>query len=855
MKKKSIYALLFVILSLHFSAALRAQDYRQIKQQIAAGKEDQALQALAGVTNKNDIAYLNLTGEAYLHKGLYEEALENFTKAEYLQEQNPDGKKTRLADTYSFIAILHWTTGNDQVALQYHFKALDLRTQMDDRAAIAASINDIGLVYSRSDPPKALEYYQKALKEYKALYGKMDDRTATAYVNIGFAYSNLGKATGNLQDYAMALDNLENALAIRQQVNRGSTREAFVHASIGVVYSRLGELAQALQEFEIALSIYQGNYGARHPEIASTLNQIGNTKYAQGKFKEAINYYQQAIIANVVTFDRADSYQHPGLENYYNADVLLRSLYQKALAFEDLHNSFSLKIKDLETAYHTIGLCDSLIDKIRQFRTSEADKVALGILAADIYESAIRISLNMAEVRWARQEYNARAFYYADKSKSAVLLEAIADANARSFAGIPDDLLAQERLFKAEVTYYEQKLAGKPTPEEEKRYRKELFEWTKNYNDLIASLEELYPTYYNLKHNVRVPSVTQVQDKLPEGSALISYFVATRDSLVYAFVVTPKTLKIEEIPLAADYELNISGYRNAMYYAAPNTYKQTARALYKQLLPFRLPGNVNKLIIIPSGRMATIPFESLITQPITGAAGFADIPYLINQYFISYQYAASLYLNPHVEMMPQSTISLFAPVEFAGRRLSPLPGTATEVQDISNLFAGSSAAVSLFVEDKATVSKVESAEVIRSKYLHFATHGIVDEMRPERSQICLAMEDGNTGSLYSGDIYGLNLSADLVVLSACETGLGKISRGEGIIGLTRALIYAGSNNLVVSLWRVGDASTSLLMTNFYRSMLQGNTYAEALTYAKKEMIRSGGYASPYYWAPFVLIGE
>ena len=128
-------------------------------------------------------------------------------------------------------------------------------------------------------------------------------------------------------------------------------------------------------------------------------------------------------------------------------------------------------------------------------------------------------------------------------------------------------------------------------------------------------------------------------------------------------------------------------------------------------------------------------------------------------------------------------------------------------------------------------------------------------MRPERSQICLATNDESLGSLFSGDIYGLDLSADLVVLSACETGLGKISKGEGIIGLTRALIYAGSNNLVVSLWRVNDASTSVLMKDFYSMMLNDNGYAEALRAAKLQMIATEEYSSPYYWATFVLIGE
>jgi CHAT domain-containing protein len=507
-------------------------------------------------------------------------------------------------------------------------------------------------------------------------------------------------------------------------------------------------------------------------------------------------------------------------------------------------------------AYSTIDQCDLLIDKIRQFRSSESDKVVLGSLASEVYESAIRISLNMAEISWGKSVYREKAFYFSDKSKSAVLLAAIADANAKSFAGIPNDLLEQERLFKAQVTYYEQKLAGKPTAIEEVQYRKELFDWTKNYNDLIASLEELYPTYFNLKHNAKIPNVAAIQRKLVEGSALISYFVAPEDSVVYAFVITSKGLKVHEKPLAEDYDLNISGYRNSMYYDAPNTYKKTARALYDQLFSFKLPGDINKLIIIPAGRMATIPFESLISSDIDiNTTSFSAIPYLIKDFAFSYLYAASLFLNPHVEMPPNQTISLFAPVEFKGRRLSTLPGTATEVNDISNLFAGSSSDVSIFLEDKATVSEVKSLAVTQSKYLHFATHGIVDELRPERSQICLATGQDDMGSLFSGDIYSLNLSADLVVLSACETGLGKISKGEGIIGLTRALIYAGSNNLVVSLWRVGDASTSLLMTDFYRSMLQNNSYSAALRNAKLGMIKSAEYSSPYYWAPFVLIGE
>ena len=337
---------------------------------------------------------------------------------------------------------------------------------------------------------------------------------------------------------------------------------------------------------------------------------------------------------------------------------------------------------------------------------------------------------------------------------------------------------------------------------------------------------------------------------------MLSYFIGENNNRMYLFMITKTKYKVFDVELQDEYDRNISGYRNAMYYDMPNTYTETARNLYTQLIPGTIPGGIKKLIIIPAGRMATIPFEALITRKLNQEkVAFRDLPYLINQYYVSYQYAASLLLNPAIEPTTRESIALFAPIDFNTRGLSRLPGSEQEVNDIADLFAGSSAQVGLYVNKLATPAAVRSDEVKESKFLHFATHGVVDEVKPERSEICLSASGSDEGNLYSGDIYNLNLSADLVVLSACETGLGKISKGEGIIGLTRALIYAGSNNLVVSLWRVGDASTAVLMTDFYRSMLQGNSYADAMRLAKQGMIKSGTYSSPYYWAPFVLIGE
>jgi len=147
------------------------------------------------------------------------------------------------------------------------------------------------------------------------------------------------------------------------------------------------------------------------------------------------------------------------------------------------------------------------------------------------------------------------------------------------------------------------------------------------------------------------------------------------------------------------------------------------------------------------------------------------------------------------------------------------------------------------------------------KYLHFATHGFVNTDKPELSGIFLAQDStlDEDGILYQGEIYNLELNADLTVLSACETGLGKIKKGEGLIGLTRALLYAGSRNIIVSLWSVADESTSELMIDFYKNLLEGNQllseFSKPLQKAKLKMIEEGKYAHPFYWSPFILIGK
>jgi CHAT domain-containing protein len=203
-------------------------------------------------------------------------------------------------------------------------------------------------------------------------------------------------------------------------------------------------------------------------------------------------------------------------------------------------------------------------------------------------------------------------------------------------------------------------------------------------------------------------------------------------------------------------------------------------------------------------------------------------------------------------------ILLCAPVSFpVNDQLNDLPGTEAEVKAISGLFQSKSFKNASYVHQDASEQLIKSDKIGDYNLLHFATHGVVDENNPELSRVFLqSSSEAEDGNLFAGEIYNLKLRANLVTLSACQTGLGKISKGEGVVGLSRALAYAGAQNILVSFWSVGDASTAALMTDFYGHLLGGNNqdYSRNLRKAKLDLIQKADFSAPYYWAPFVLIG-
>jgi CHAT domain-containing protein/Tfp pilus assembly protein PilF len=792
-------------------------------------------------------------GFLYLNKGRNDLAEEDLSESIRLFESGGSLNSPEAARSFNFLGLVYMNTGKYNQAEEQMLHALELRKANPGiyRELIAASYNDLGLVYSQSDDDKAIQSYNLALNLYKEIHGEFHPKIAIVNTNLAIIYRKLGK-------YNEAIANFESALKIWEGIYSGShATKAFLIFNIGQTYFKMGAFNMASENYEKALSIYREIYSERHPEIANILNAMGNLKISQGSFEEALGYYQSALKANSPVFKSENIQDNPNARSYFNGNILLYSLLFKAEALETRYYRKTIKLNDLKIALNTLLLCDSVIDQLRQRSVNQSDKLALGTISADVYADGVRIAYAVSLNDFFKEQSREIAFFFAEKSKGAVLQEAISDTDAKTFAGVPANLLDKERDLKSALASVTQKIATMTDDKGMQPLRETAFNLNQEYVLFIKDLEKKYPGYFNLKFNTNSPSVSQIRELLDPSTAVISYFMDAGQNRLYIFEISLKNFRIFDKPIPPDFDRLITGYRNSIYYNEFASVKETGSLLYRILIP-RIPRMVKNLVIIPSDRLSILPFESLVEKN-DEKAGYNETKFLLNRFSIRYEFSAGLILQKSKSAANKSTsIYLCAPINFpASENLTDLPGTQSEVNDIYKLFTDKHLTASIFTGSNANEKEIKSGELKKYSFLHLATHGVVDEKNPELSRVYLQPSmPKEDGKLYAGEIYNLELNANLVTLSACKTGLGKITKGEGVIGLSRALIYAGARNLIVSYWNVSDASTAQLMKDFYMMQLENPhmEFSENLRLAKLNLFNGGKYNAPYYWAPFILIG-
>ncbi len=790
---------------------------------------------------------LTQLGLSYLNLGHNDDALESLLEAEGSFPQSDSKEKANCLDA---IGQVYNNNKNKQLAAQYLEQAFRMRRNLfgPQSVEVGNSYNNLGQVFLQSDPLQAIIYFNRAKGIYEGQLGNSSRRALRTSINIAFADM-------EQENYDDALEQLNEVKSIYDATyQEDHPNKAYILTIIGNVYLKKGEYERALLNEREALEMYISLFGEKHPDVANTYFLIGEAMRAKREYKEAVKFYQHSIYANIPDQTFADIYELPTLSNYFESNILLSSLYGKAVALSDLHFEKTLNVKDLVGSIDTYRKCDDLITIIRRKRLNEQDKLRLGQIAKEVYENGIQLSLILSEQSLNRKKYIQTAFDFCERSKSSVLLEAITESKAKKFAGIPDEQIQLEDSLKDEISYLEQQLAQQENADNQEM-KDLLFSYQNSYREFISNLEANYPEYYNLKYDQSIATIASIQKHLTDNMAMLSYFLGEDE--IYIFIITAKGMKAERKQKGENFDRLTSALRNAIKYNSKSAFFKTAKSLHSLLIP-SVPPNINELVILPDGVLGTLPFESFI-DPDDDSEDYSKAKFLIKDYHISYDYSATLFnerIADETQINPE--ILLIAPISFENNeiRMNALPGSEEEIDEIRYLFMGSNCETKVQTGNDASEANFKKENLGKYRYLHFATHGLVNESEPALSRIFLKPGTNEDGSLYTGEIYNLDIDADLVTLSACETGLGKVAKGEGIVGLSRALQYAGANNIIVSLWQVADASTAQMMIEFYKYNLNNehHGYNTALRKAKLSLLNSEEYARPYYWAPFILVG-
>lgn len=805
-------------------------------------------------------------------------ALDYYNEAVGIYKSLPaeEQSKTDIAIAYNNISTIMSNLGDYHSRYEYMTQVVDLLTEdlgRDHRYTAIAHNNMAAACRQLKRYDEAMKHHKIALGIRKRILGKNHPDVAQSYHNLGVLY-------GELEDYGKLFAYADTAQQIRQvYMDPSHPNLARGWSVLGKAAARLGDHAAEARYLSKALVAFEAQFNI-HPALAAAHKDWGDYLLQQGDTTAALLSYQKALAANVQGFaphTTSNPAGHPLSET-----TQAKILSQKAL----IQEKQAMSRKDDEgllAAWETYKLAAHMVDTARFRITSEESRQQLLENARPIYEGSMRV-LWQLQSRGIEGNWSNEAFALAEHYKSVLLMESVAESIALKSAGLPPALVARQKLLQKTVSDWDAAWYKAVTRNDSAAMalsRDSLFFARRDWNAFQDSLEQVMPAFAEMKQSWRgqVPA-DQIAKELAPNEQMIAFFICQNS--LFSFQISTGGVQWYRQELSEERERAILSWIESL--RSPRTdYTATDREAFARQghdIYTYLLGEISaatplseRLVIVPDGMLGYLPFELLLSKE-AGDAPFRKMPYLLRDRRISYAYSGSLWhyaaRSPHVEAATQlaafapdyapgnwaeasdSTEDLVAMLVRSGEM--PLPGAQEESRRISSMLSGVA-----WLGNEATEERFKN---IAHQYgiLHLSMHGVIDDENPQYSKLLFAHAPGSKedGLLNASELYHLPLNARLVVLSACNTGFGKIKAGEGIMSLSRAFTYAGCPSTVMSLWKVPDAATSQLMVHFYRGLRDGLPKDEALRQAKLnylDQIEDPLTAHPYYWAGFVQAGN
>lgn len=809
---------------------------------------------------------------------------------------------------YTRMGLLYFALEEREKSIEYHLKCIYILKNLPQKTAVEAE-----LAHSYSYLADAMGQDQ-AIVHYKKSLAFLTDHESHLLLRIK-NYRKIGERYNWKDDFVQAWPYIQKAdsLWIKNEPTyfADSTFQfarAGIYRSIGHYWKQQWNFDKSLYYYKKYVEVWErygsGPVTAENISMLMEIAEIYNwgfresTSYADS----SIYYTQKALIKACKTFNTYDQTQLPQLEDLKNITYMYAILKQLARFIEGKATTYGSKEdekKSLQIALNLMDLADQFHTRsLRQISTLRAGQ-AEGLIQRSnmIYYASIIFSYRIYKLN-PTEELLEKLFYFSQRMKAQKLWLIQLKETANQIGNLPDSIQRKEQHLLADIQQFEKKILharyDKDSILVDEYLNNQLFEAHRAYESFQVQLERNYPLYLRSKFNFSPTSIAELQQVLAPDELLIEYAISGWEQLAFVvqkdqppqLAILGKTKSGREIIIKKLEQVHDLLQRSPMVRKSSRSkFIKLSHELYQYLIEPLEKSLVNKkrLIIISHDQTNYIPFEILLAKGEVKA--FKELDFLVKEFAFSYHYSSHTFVQSRQRTNRiGSGVYVFAPVydDQEGLALSgnaasivsanqilrafdeegaytPLPASEFEAIDIMQLFnQGYTKNSKLVLRKAASESDLKAGLKAPYQFIHIAGHSFADLVNPKLSGIACFYDQTNIeedGILYAGEIYGLQPQADLITLSSCESGLGKLDYSDGLIGLNRAFVFAGIPNVVYSLWKVYDRVSSTFMVDFYESVLSGKNYATSLREAKLNLLQSEVTASPHYWSPYLLIGR
>jgi CHAT domain-containing protein len=678
-----------------------------------------------------------------------------------------------------------------EIANEYYLKGLTVGDKLSNSVKILRGLANVS--YKLKDELKADFYYTEALQKSIEMYGDEHTETALTYLRYGDFLSDNGSK-------------------------------------------------KAIQYLKIAAELYEKAFGPESIDVSSAYYYIGNYYFRNKQFNLALDYFQLSLIAGFPGFSSKNIYDNPDIKNSDLNGNQLEAISAKALTMLLMYKSDTSRLDLLRSSVSSFNVSIKIIEMLRSTYQDEDSKLFISGNEKNTYSNAL-----LAQVLLYKRTKNSadidKAFSLSEKGKSAVLLSHLRDKEAKNTGRIPKELLDRDAGLKSEIYFYnkqihDQKLSSNPDDAKIKLWNSKIFDLSRKQDELIKSIEKDYPLYYNMKYDNSVATIETIQNRLNPDQAIVEFSMT--DSILFAFAITKNKKQVITTSIGPGFYYNLRTVREQLTGKQFNNYSRddfrifssASNQLYNTLLlPLQPTIKGKDLILIPDGELGYLSFDILLTSmPDTTKVTYKNISYLIKESALTYAPSATTFFTELnlsnnnnngkiIAFGPSYTIENQTLKNTDGSRsslrdiLSDLSNTQNEILSLEQYFN-----VTSLLGSKATEESFKR-KAPDFKILHLAMHTLINNENSLYSKLVFFRPEGDTtedGFLNASELVNMELHADMAVLSACNTGTGKMQKGEGIMSLSRDFFYAGVPGVVMTSWAVEDRTGIKLMDYFYK---------------------------------------